>query len=54
VKGRPIAHFSFMYLYPLPDDSRMNDRNVAKRDITEKDTMFDISLRSEVYCMNVS
>jgi hypothetical protein len=24
-----IAHFSFMYLYPVPDDSRMNDRYIA-------------------------
>jgi len=24
-----IAHFSFMYLYPLPDDGRTNDSNMA-------------------------
>jgi hypothetical protein len=23
------AHFSFVYSYPLPDGSRMNDRNIS-------------------------
>jgi hypothetical protein len=30
-KASSIAHFPFTYFYPLPDDGRMTDRNVAQK-----------------------
>ena len=31
VKGKPLLEqFPFMYLYPLPDDGRMNGRNMLQ------------------------